>query len=142
MPDEIPLVAISAVLYQAAEIVATGYLKHDDACDYLGNPCDPISKSARRWCAGGAILRAAWELHGDRVEIRVGVAVIGAGERWLDVSEAAEAWASEFTRNDVVGVKGLVEWNDSANCHKNKMVGLLNGAAEAAKRAEKERRAA
>lgn len=142
MPDEIPLAAISAVLYQAAEIVAEGYLKGEEACDWLGGACDPISDKARRWCAGGAILRATWELHGDRVDICLGKAVISAGDRWMDVSEAAEAWASEFTRNYVVGAKGLVDWNDSVNCHQHKMVALLRGAADAASRADKARRAA
>lgn len=124
--------AISAVLHAAADLVARGWCQKTDAMDDLGFACDPLSTKAVRWDASGAILRAAWELHGETVLSITDARVKDPdNEEWLDVADAAEAEASKWARVwNSYKVKGIVDLNDQPDCHVWRIASALRATAD------------
>lgn len=124
--------AIAAVLYAAADLIATGWCQETEAVDALGYACDPLSKKARKWDGSGAILRAAWDLHGE-TPLHITQASVCASDRWLDIADAAEAEASMWARAWNKNTRGLVDLNDQPGCHAWRIASVLRSAAHRVK---------
>ena len=93
------------VLIKAQELVSGGWCKGTMARDSMGLPCATLSAVAVKFCAAGAIERAARD-------------VLFAGRNSLDVHEAMQvtqaALEAENDLKDVLGTDRLDLWNDSS----------------------------
>ena len=105
---------------RAAEIVESGWMRGQNACDREGLAVSPLSTTATKWCAGGAVSRALWEAMGEPDMLRGGMEDVL--DRWSETADAI--------RRDVemeIDVAPLWRFNDNSDTTREQVVAALRG---------------
>ena len=105
---------IAAILIEAADLVDSGWVQNVPAADSSGRAVLPYSRFATRWCASGAIIKAA----GGPMR---GLTPSRSFQRFLSEHRLRLAWSAPLS---------IRAWNDGQKQTQRKVAATLRDCAE------------